>query len=333
MFRNKEIKVFLTLVVSICLLGNLIIYKIDHTASIVSSFICILLLISFILFTKWRYQEIKKLSSYLYKICLGDYSLDLRTNAEGELSILKNDLYKVTTKLSEQAELLKKDKIHLANSISDISHQLKTPLTSMMVMTDLLRSSNLSEEKRIEFTNNINNQLERIQWLVTSLLKLSKIDAGTVIFKKESVNVKALIESSLSPLLIPIDIKEQTLNIVGDNNAFFIGDFNWTREAIINILKNCIEHTYEKGAINIKYSQNPIYTEIVIKDNGKGIDKKDIPYIFKRFYKGKNASDDSVGIGLAMSKTIIKKQNGDIKVKSEVGSYTEFIIKFYSQII
>lgn len=217
--------------------------------------------------------------------------------------------------------------------MSDISHQLKTPLTSMMVMTDLLRSNNLSEEKRIEFTNNINNQLERIQWLVTSLLKLSKIDAGTTIFKKDTVNVKSLIESSISPLLIPIDIKQQTLNIKGDSNTFFIGDFNWTREAIINILKNCIEHTEEKGTININYSQNPIYTEIIIRDNGKGIDKKDIPYIFKRFYKGKNASDDSVGIGLAMSKTIVKKQNGDIKVKSESKSYTEFTIKFYSQIV
>lgn len=333
MFRNKEIKIFLFLVGSISVLGSLILFKIDYIAGLVGLLTCTLLLISFILFTNWRYKEIKKLSNYLDKICLGDYSLDIRNNFEGELSILKNDIYKVTTKLSEQAELLEKDKIHLANSMSDISHQLKTPLTSMMVMTDLLRSNNLSEEKRIEFTNNINNQLERIQWLVTSLLKLSKIDAGTTIFKKDTVNVKSLIESSISPLLIPIDIKQQTLNIKGDSNTFFIGDFNWTREAIINILKNCIEHTEEKGTININYSQNPIYTEIIIRDNGKGIDKKDIPYIFKRFYKGKNASDDSVGIGLAMSKTIVKKQNGDIKVKSESKSYTEFTIKFYSQIV
>ncbi len=292
----------------------------------------ILLIACTLFFTWWRYREIEKLSHFLRRITSGDYSLNVRDNEEGELSILKNDIYKVTLMLSEQGSYLQKDKIMLTDAISDISHQLKTPLTSMMVMSDLLRADELSIEKRKEFTRNIRVQLERIEWLVSSLLKLSKIDAGTAFFKKEAVSVNKLVEKSLEPLLIPMDIKEQTVNIVGEEHVTFQGDFNWTVEAVLNILKNCVEHTNEFGKINISFSENPIFTEIIIADNGKGIGKEDLPYIFKRFYRGKNAGEDSVGIGLAMAHSIITRQNGAIEVKSEVGKGTQFHIKFYKQI-
>ena len=257
--------------------------------------------------------------------------MDIRDNEEGELSILKNEIYKVTLMLSKQGEFLKRDKERLADAISDISHQLKTPLTSMMVMIDLLGEENLEIEKRMEFTKNIEIQLERMEWLLTSLLKLSKIDAGTVIFKKEKVLVAELIKKAINPLLIPMEIKEQELIIDGKENTSFIGDINWTTEAIINILKNCIEHTKNKGRISIFYEENPLYTEIKISDKGKGIEKEDLPYIFKRFYKGKNANDESVGIGLAMAKSIIISQNGDVSVKSKKDEGTEFSIKFYKE--
>ena len=196
-----------------------------------------------LLFTRWRYREIEKLSGYLRQISSGDYSLDVRDNQEGELSILKNDIYKVTLMLSEQSSLLQQDKIQLTDAISDISHQLKTPLTSMMVMADLLSDAELPTAKRTEFTRNIRIQLERIDWLVSSLLKLSKIDAGTVHFKKDQIAVKKLIQKALEPVLIPMDIKEQTVSIKGEDTVSFIGDLNWTVEALINILKNCVEHT------------------------------------------------------------------------------------------
>jgi signal transduction histidine kinase len=285
------------------------------------------------LYTRWRYRKIEKLSEYLRQISAGNYSLDVRDNREGELSILKNEIYKVTIKLSEQSELLKKDKIKLTNAISDISHQLKTPLTSMMVMSDLLSEDRLPNAKRSEFTNNIRIQLERIDWLVSSLLKLSRINAGTVLFKQESVIVYKLIQKALEPLLIPIDIKELKVSIYRDDKVSFLGDFNWTAEALINILKNCVEHTPNGGQIEIIFSDNPLFTEIVITDNGIGIAKDDLPNIFKRFYKGKNASDGSVGIGLAMSYSIIKSQNGTIEVKSKPGEGTQFRIKFYKQVI
>ncbi len=273
----------------------------------------------------------EKLSGYLRRISNGDYELDVRDNHEGELSILKSDIYKVTLMLSEQGSYLEQDKIKLTNAISDISHQLKTPLTSMMVMADLLSDNELDESKRAEFTQNIRVQLERIEWLVSSLLKLSKIDAGTVIFKKDKVSVRTLIERAVQSVLIPMDIKEQSLLVEGDDSITFTGDNHWTAEALINILKNCVEHTSVGGQVSISFSENPLYTEIKVKDNGSGIPKEDLPYIFRRFYKGKNAGEDSVGIGLAMAYSIITSQQGDIEVRSEQGKGTEFHIKFYNK--
>ena len=292
--------------------------------------VCGLLIIGIsICYTARRYQEIKAMTSYLDKIQHGLEKLDIRDNREGELSILKNEIYKLTLKLINQAELLKKDKTYLADSISDISHQLKTPLTSMMVMADLLMQDDLSTEKREEFLRNIQSGLERMQWLVLSLLKLSKLDADAVVLKKEKVSMEQLIKKAVEPLLIPMDIKNQTLNIEGSSDIHFKADFLWTTEAIGNIVKNCMEHTPVDGQITITYGQNNLYTNIVITDNGVGIDNEDLPNIFERFYKGKNSSSDSVGIGLALSKSILNRQKATIDVKSKLGQGTTFVIKFY----
>jgi len=275
----------------------------------------------------------EKLSSYLRKIASGNYTLDMRDNEEGELSILKNEIYKVTLKLSEQSALLKQDKLRLTDAISDISHQLKTPLTSMLVMVDLLSKPELPNEKRGEFTHHIRIQLERIEWLITSLLKLSKIDAGTIQFKKDQVRIEHLLHKAMEPLLIPIDIKELSIEVEGDPEIAFTVDQNWTAEALINLLKNAVEHTHEGGSITIQYGENPLFTEIDITDTGRGIAKEDLPYIFKRFYKGKNAADSSVGIGLAMAHSIITSQNGTIDVSSHPGRGTQCRIKFYKSIV
>ncbi|MGG1629679.1 sensor histidine kinase [Rossellomorea sp. NRS-1567] len=330
MWRNREVQWFFISLLSISLSAFIL------AGFLFSIRVALFVLVTSVLlagcnfiFTRWRYSEIEKLSGYLRKISSGDDSLDVRDNQEGELSILKNDIYKVTLMLSEHRSFLEKDKLTLTNALSDISHQLKTPLTSMMVMADLLSDSTLEESKRSEFTQHIRVQLERIEWLVSSLLKLSKIDAGTISFKKDKVVVRDLIQSAVQPVLIPMDIKEQTLNISGDESVTFTGDLRWTAEALINILKNAVEHTGEGGVISISFSENPLYTEIIIADNGDGIPKEDLPYIFRRFYKGKNASDDSVGIGLAMAYSIITSQQGDLEVRSEKGNGTVFSIKFY----
>ncbi|WP_099364357.1 sensor histidine kinase [Fredinandcohnia onubensis] len=334
MVRNREIQFLLLALFIITLVASVLAYiLISGLAALFVLFTSVLLIGCSLGFTKWRYREIEKLSRYLRKITSGDYSLDVRDNHEGELSILKSDIYKVTLKLSEHSALLQQDKLKLTNAISDISHQLKTPLTSMMVMADLLGDAKLDDAKRVEFTNNIRIQLERIEWLVSSLLKLSKIDAGTVSFKKDIIYVSELIERGIQPVLVPMDIKQQNLHVEGNKEVSFLGDFNWTSEALINIFKNCVEHTPEGGKISVSFSENALYTEIRISDNGKGIAKEDLPYIFKRFYKGKNAGEDSVGIGLAMAHSIINSQQGDIEVKSGKEEGTQFIIKLYKQVI
>lgn len=334
MLRNREIRnyLFILSLIGLLVAGYATIF-ISSEAAIIVLVTAILLIGCSMLFTRWRYREIEELSDYLRRITSGEYSLDIRDNSEGELSILKSDIYKVTLMLSEQGSVLQEDKIKLTNAISDISHQLKTPLTSMMMMADLLSDPKLNEEKRVEFTRNIGVQLERIEWLVSSLLKLSKIDAGTAVFKKEQVVVLDLIRKAIDPVLIPIDIKQVTLVVEEDATVSFLGDLNWTAEAILNILKNAVEHSKEKGTINISFSENALSTEITIKDDGKGIPKEDLPYIFKRFYKGKNANEDSVGIGLAMAHSIIRSQGGSVEVISQAGQGAKFQIKFYKQVI
>jgi len=332
MLRNRELLINLLILSAIALMSTIFFYLFISRAAAIYVFAVSLLFISVqAVFTYWRYREIARLSSYLRRITNGDYQFDIRDNHEGELSILKSEIYKVTLMLSQQGSSLKKDKSTLTDAISDISHQLKTPLTSMMVMADLLSSKNLDEEKRNEFTRNIRIQLERIDWLVSSLLKLSKIDAGSISFKKEKVSVVQMLEKAAEAVLIPMDIKQQTLKLSGKKDVSFQGDLNWTAEALLNILKNGVEHTAEGGEIAISFMENALFTEISIYDNGKGIPKKDLPYIFKRFYRGANAGEDSVGIGLAMSYSIISAQNGDIEVSSKEGKGTTFTIKFYKQ--
>lgn len=333
MLRNREVQIICIIMVSIIVAATAIAYLISLLAAVVTLATSALLMGCSLIFNRWRYQEIEKLSGYLRQISSGDYSFDVRDNQEGELSILKNDIYKVTLKLSEQSSLLQQERLRLTDAIADISHQLKTPLTSMMVMADLLSNAQLPDAKRTEFTHKMRMQLERIEWLVSSLLKLARIDAETVAFKKDLIEVKKLVRKAIEPVLIPIDIKEQTITINGEDGASFVGDLNWTSEALINILKNCVEHTPDGGSISISFSENVLFTEIVIADDGRGVPKEDIPYIFKRFYKGKNASEDSIGIGLAMAHSIISSQNGNIEVKSDGKNGTQFWIKFYKKII
>lgn len=333
LLRNKEIRIYIIFLTSVLIIATVACFFVNVISGIFALIALLLMTLLSLYFIKWRYGEMEKLTKYLRRIAGGEYSLDIRDNDEGELSILKSEIYKVTVTLYEQAELLKKDKVFLADSISDISHQLKTPITSMSVMTDLIRDESLPKDKRIEFTQNIRSQLERLQWLVESLLKLSKIDAGTIEFKKENVNVKRLINKATEHLLIPMEIKEQTLEISGHEDTKFTGDFNWSSEAITNIIKNCIEHTPFGGKLVIKFIETPVYTMIKILDNGDGIDKDDLPYIFNRFYKGKNARSESIGIGLAMSKSIIQNQGGIIEVTSEENRGTEFIVKIYKSIV
>lgn len=276
--------------------------------------------------------QVAGLSAYLRQIEAGDYALDVRDNGEGSFSLLKNDVYKVTVRLREQAELLQKDKTALSNLIADISHQIKTPLTSLGVLADLL-AEDPPEHVRRAFVERLGTQLGRIQWLVTALLKLARLDAGTAAFKSEPVDVHRLIERALEPLHIPLEIKKQHLEVHGADGASFTGDFNWSAEALTNVIKNCVDHTPEGGKIEITYTANALYAEITVSDDGEGIASADLPNIFNRFYRGANAGENSVGIGLALAKAIFNAQGGDITVRSQHGRGTRFEIRLFRGVV
>ncbi len=328
---NKDIKIITVSGFAVTVLCFIICSFFDFRCSLVCLVLGLVLTLIFLYVTKKRYKKINEFNNYLSLICAGRLDLDIADNTEGELSILKNNLYKVMTLLRFQNEFLQKDKLYLADSLADISHQLKTPLTSMIVMTDLLREEK-SADKRTEFINIIESQLDKMKWLTTNLLKLSKLDAGTAQFKKEDFSIKSVIEKSIKPFLITLDLKGMSLvNLTTD---FIVnGDSNWSEEAFSNIIKNCIEHTQKNGELTISSKITNLYDAIIISDNGCGIEAEDLPHIFERFYHGKNSSGDSVGIGLALAKTVFEKENGEITVTSEPGKGSRFEIRFYKSII
>ena len=262
-------------------------------------------------------KEIKKLVACMEEINKKNYAINIEDNTEDELSILKNEIYKTTVMLKEMAESSKDDKLRLKDSLSDISHQLKTPLTSINIMLDnILDNPNMDEDTKEKFIQSIKREVTNISNLATEILKLSKFDANVVRFENKEVLVKDIIKKAISNVEMMAEIKNVEIKVVFHDNVKLVCDLNWQVEAIINILKNCIEHSSENSFINIEVIDNKIYKEIIIKDSGEGIDKKDLLHIFERFYKGKNSSKDSVGIGLALAKKIIEMNNGSISVNS-----------------
>lgn len=283
----------------------------------------------FLGYLKIQKKQTMDIAKRIERINLGDYSLQINRNSEDELSLLDNQIYRTAIKFREQAENSNKDKENLQKSLSDISHQLKTPLTSIIVMVDnILDDDDMPLEIRREFLNDIKHNTNTISFLVQSLLKLSKLDAEAVKFRYEQVEVKSIVDECIKNTAVMAEILGVRLE-TECNNIILDCDRKWLCEAITNIIKNCIEHSHN-GNIKITAEQNKLYTKISIKDNGSGIDKEDLPHIFERFYKGKNSSDDSVGIGLSLAKTIIEKQGGYISVSSELNKGSEFVIKFFN---
>lgn len=308
-------------------------FKIFATLNIIVLLtLSISLLVTFMKYNNKKDKKLKEITKYIEEINRKNYKLNIDDNTEDELSILKNEIYKTTIMLNEQAENSIKDKLMLKESLSDISHQLKTPLTSITIMLDnILDNSDMDKETRNDFIKNIRREINNINFLVQSLLKLSRLDTNTIKFINKDVKVIDIINETVKNVSMICDLKNIHINIDGDSNICINCDIKWQIEALTNILKNSIEYSKESSEVKIKYKKNKMYCQIEIIDTGSGIDMKDMPHIFERFYKGKNSSKDSIGIGLALSKTIIEKDNGTVSVESKKDKGTVFIIRYYEQ--
>lgn len=278
---------------------------------------------------KLQKSQTMEIAKRIERINLGDYSLQIDENSEDELSVLDNQIYRTAVKFREQAENSRKEKENLQKSLQDISHQLKTPLTSIIVMVEnILDDDDMPLEIRREFLCDIKHNTSNISFLVQSLLTLSKLDAESIKFKFANESIESVIAECIKNTAVMAEICNVSIE-TACNDVTLNCDKKWLCEALTNIVKNCIEHS-QNGNIKITVDHNKLYTKISIKDNGSGIAKEDLPHIFERFYKGKNSSDDSVGIGLSLAKTIIEKQGGYITVSSEIDKGSEFVIKFFN---
>lgn len=295
---------------------------------LVSATFTFALILIFSRYNKRQEAKIQEIIGLVENINRKNYSMKIDDISEDELSILKNEIYKTMINLKESAENSLKDKMNLKKALEDISHQLKTPLTSIMIMLDnMIDDPEMPKETREDFIREIKREVNNISFLVYSILKLSEFDTNTTVYVREEKPIKDIIESAYEKVSALSDLKEVSIEISGDDNPVITCDFNWQVEAVSNILKNCIDHSKNNGKIEVNFGENNAYSYIKIRDFGEGISPEDLPHIFERFYKGKNSSKDSSGIGLALTKSIVEKDNGTISVDSDENG-SEFVIKY-----
>lgn len=328
LFRNQEIK-HLLLVQSVLLLFSLVLSLLTPWSTGILLIYGGLTLFSYLQFTKRRYLKIDALTKEVDEVLFKEQFTPISQYEEGELSILRTQIHKMNLKLQEKQSALQKEKIHLVESLQDISHQVRTPLTTLFLLADRLKEEGVSDRTRRTLVQEEVRHLRQIDWLIGSLLKMAKLDADTAVFEEKTVLVKDLMLKAMDPLRIPMELREQEVVLQIGEGASFKGDLSWSAEAVTNLLKNAMEHMEPGGKIYVEAMENVLFTEIVLRDQGPGIPKEDLPYLFERFYKGKNAKENSVGIGLALSRMILSKQKGTLKAENALEGGARFIVRFY----
>ena len=327
MLRNKEFRQFTTLFSLIAAAAVTLGFAINRLAVILAIASAVAFGTAFFAFTKARYKSIARIADQIDLVLHNADHLYIGESDEGELSILHSEVTKMTLRIREQNDALKKEKEHLADSLADIAHQLRTPLTSANLILSLL-ANNPDENQRKAFVRETEELLVRMDWLLTSLLKLSRLDAGIVVFQSEQIDVNDLICAALRPFLIPMELHNIDVQIDVPKGVIIQGDSGWLSEAIQNIFKNCLESAGENGRIEIVCMDNPLFTEIAIHDSGSGFQKEDLPFLFDRFYRGESSSATGYGIGLALCKMIIIRQGGTITAKNHPQGGALFAIRF-----
>lgn len=327
MLRNKEIKRFFIWFLGITAIAATIGFSIDAKAGIIILLFSASMAILFFLFTKARYRNIARLSEQIDRVLHNADYLSINESEEGELSILQSEITKMTLRIKEQNDALKKEKEHLAESLADIAHQLRTPLTSAHLILSLLEK-NPDEKERKNLLHELEGLFAQMEWLVNSLLKLSRLDADIVVFKKEPLEIRSLINAAVHPLLIPMELHNIELYTEIPDGMMIQGDMDWLSEAIQNILKNCMQSVGDNGKVEIICEDTLLFSEIRIQDSGPGFKIEDLPHLFERFYRGKSDDASGYGIGLALCKMIIIKHGGTITANNHLSGGALFCIRF-----
>lgn len=327
MFRNKEVTRLFLLLAVMTAASAIAGFFISRAAGILCLSSAAAFCAAFFLFTRERYNRIARISEEIDQVLHNAERLYIGESEEGELSILQSEITKMTLRIREQNQTLKKEKERLADSLADVAHQLRTPLTSVNLILSLL-ANEPDENQRKALLREAEELLLRMDWLLTALLKLSRLDAGIITFQIEPLDVGALVTSALRPLLVPMDLHNTNLRLNIPEGIRIEGDPNWLEEALRNILKNCMESAGEGGQMEITCSDTLLYTEITIRDNGPGFEKEELRFLFDRFYRGTGSSASGYGIGLALCKTIITRQGGTITAKNHPQGGAVFTVRF-----
>ncbi len=320
-------------IISLCvsLAATAVVCLINPVCGLITGLACTAVIAVSAVSAKMRYRKMAELSEDIDRMLYGGAAIELEKYSDGEISLLYSQLYKLVVGLKEQSEQLAAEKVRLADSIADISHQIRTPLTSINLIISKLAGSENTDEKSRALVRELYDFASHVDRLVDCLLKLSKLDAGTIQFKCEHMTLADFIKKACEPFGIPLELRDINLEVKADGE--FYGDISWSCEAIGNIVKNCMEHTPAGGVITISAEETAIYSEIIISDSGEGISADDLPHIFERFYRGKRSDFNSVGIGLALARTIIKSQNGTICAGNNPDKGAFFKIRFYKSAV
>ena len=328
MLRNREIRQFAGLFLVITMMAAAAgIFLAGRAAGALILILAACYGAAFFRFTRKRYRRIARMSEQVDLVLHDQDRLYAAEEEEGELSVLQSEIGKMTLRIREQNRALQKEKEHLADSLADIAHQLRTPLASVNLILSLLEG-NPEEDRRRELFMELEDLLVRVDGLITSLLKLSRLDAGIIVFQKEPVEVKELIDAALRPLRIPMDLHDVTVRTEIPDDACMEGDPDWLAQAVQNILKNCMESAGDHGAVEILCEDTPLFTGIRIHDSGPGFEEDELHRLFERFYRGKDTKTSGYGIGLALSKSIITGQGGTVSARNHPEGGAVFLIRF-----
>lgn len=330
LFKNKEITRICLILLALGFAACGLCLLFDARCAVICAFLTAAAIAACIIDAAKRYRAMSELSDDIDRVLGGADNIDLSRYTEGELGILQNELTKLTVRLREQSGELKRDKQLLADSIADISHQIRTPLTAVNLLLAALGEPDITEEKQGQIVRDMHRQLSRIDWLISALLKLARLDADAVSMSFKTVPLAELVEDSLAPVAIQMELRDQKAVVSAQGSITC--DPSWLAEALTNIIKNCSEHM-DSGELFIEARENPLYSEITVRDTGSGIDKADLPHIFERFYKGRNSTGSGVGIGLALCRMIVSKQNGTVKAENDLSGGAKFTVRIYKSAV